>query len=79
MFLFQWDTEETVHHRIPNRPVIGIDNFPEQCTCKCIPPFQSIPHSPASVANLSGCLYPCHSPEINPADHKFLTAWIATW
>uniref|UniRef100_A0AAF5PT19 Frizzled/Smoothened family membrane region containing protein n=1 Tax=Wuchereria bancrofti TaxID=6293 RepID=A0AAF5PT19_WUCBA len=69
----------SIRNRHPNYPIIGINTIEGECKCRCSRPFFNVLGSPASVANVSGCLYPCHSPEQSLKDQKFLTAWITTW
>lgn len=77
--LLQSGITSSIRHHHPNYPIIGINTFEGECKCRCSRPFFSVLDSPASVANVSGCLYPCHSPEQSLKDQRFLTAWITTW
>uniref|UniRef100_A0A0N5CRM2 G_PROTEIN_RECEP_F2_4 domain-containing protein n=1 Tax=Thelazia callipaeda TaxID=103827 RepID=A0A0N5CRM2_THECL len=60
----QSDTDSSIHFPYPNRhPVIGINSIESECSCRCRKPFHHVPDSPSTVANVSGCIYPCHTPD----------------
>lgn len=79
VILLQHEITPSIRHRHPNYPVIGVNTIESECKCRCSRPFFNVLDSTASVANVSGCLYPCHSPEQSLKDQRFLTAWITTW
>ncbi|VDK86491.1 unnamed protein product, partial [Onchocerca ochengi] len=77
--LFDLTDSEIISSVRHHHPVIGINTVEGECKCRCSRPFYSVLDSTASVANVSGCLYPCHSPEKSLKDQRFLTTWITTW
>lgn len=58
-------------------PLFNLGN--NQCSCQCVHPFHSVPERHSSVANVSGCAYPCYTLTDDIHNKNFITAWIAIW
>lgn len=58
-------------------PLFNLGNA--QCSCQCVHPFQSVPDKTLSVANVTGCAYPCYTLTDDVHNKNFITAWIAIW